>query len=298
MIHTTPKAVTLFSSKDTGAPKLTASAGSLKTLLKACLVSGYGDKQPLGWEMPFEQGHVAVFRSKSSESNRHFLRIDNAAAKFAIYEGYLNMTAASTGTGKFAYGNNLDRFGYCEYDRSEQPNWWLVGHDKAFIFLSAKRTLNDTCILFFGDIPSIVPQDTGNTLLFSNASTSEALSSRVIDFIGGDGYLLAKTWTGAEQTARGTFNSLAHHSGAGAAYPDKISGGLTAAEMWVYEKGNGGNDYNLRCLLPALFKCQNNLKDLQDGTPIKLDATDDVFLKFCLYNDSHYYLINASHWEA
>ncbi|ULJ69290.1 hypothetical protein MIS45_11215 [Wielerella bovis] len=183
MIHTTPKAVTLFSSKDTGAPKLTASAGSLKTLLKACLVSGYGDKQPLGWEMPFEQGHVAVFRSKSPESNRHFLRVDNAAAKFVICEGYLNMTTASAGTGKFAYNNNYDRFGYCEYDRNEQPNWWLVGHDKAFMFIAAKRSLNDTSILFFGDIPSIVPQDTGNTVLFSNSSTSEYLSTRSLGFI-------------------------------------------------------------------------------------------------------------------
>lgn len=299
MIRTTPKAVTLFRSTDEGAPKLTASAGSLKTLLKACLVSGYGEKQALGWEMPFEQGNIAVFRSQSPESNRHFLRVSNEDAKFAVCEGYLNMTAASVGTGKFAWNNDYDRFAYCEYNQTDSPHWWLIGHEKLFMLLVAKRNLNDTVVLYFGDVPSLVPQDTGQTILFSNSHQNGYLESRALGFVGYESVLFAKTWTGAENMAKGAFQSLANHEGAGAGYPDKISGGLSAAEMWIYEKGAGYQEWNLRALLSGIFKCQNNLRDLPDGSVVKLDGTDDVFLKFNLHagNEKNNYLINTSRWD-
>lgn len=48
MLNTKLKPVTLFTSNDEGAPVLSASAGSLKALLKACLVTGYGNKTRAG----------------------------------------------------------------------------------------------------------------------------------------------------------------------------------------------------------------------------------------------------------
>ena len=47
------KPVTVFSSDDADAPILTKDAGSLTTLLKACLITGYGGKTALGWDMAF-----------------------------------------------------------------------------------------------------------------------------------------------------------------------------------------------------------------------------------------------------
>lgn len=299
MIRTTTKAVTLFKSTDDGAPRLTASAGSLKTLLKTCLLSGYGDKQPLGWEMPFEDGHIAVFRSKSPESNRHFLRVDNANTKFANLSGYLNMTAASVGSGQFSYTGNLERFGYCQYDRNDSNHWWLVGHDKCFALFVSHSNLNAAAFFMFGDVPSIVPNDTGNTILYTNSTRNAYFAHRDLEYIGSWGVLFAKTWSGAEQSAKAAFVSLAHNDAAYASYPDKISGGLMVSEMWLYERG-GDNGYNLRGLLPALYRCQNNLRDLKDGTVIKMDGSDDDFLKFNLYDaqDKNYYLLNVSHWES
>lgn len=302
MIKTQPKAVTLYRSTDEGAPTLTATAGSLKTLLKACLVSGYGNKQGLGWEMPFEESNIAVFRSQSPESNRHFLRVDNSENKFALIHGYRNMSGANSGTGDFYWRNNYDRFGYIQYDRNEAQNWWLVGHDKCFMLLVGHSNRNCCAWFVFGDVPSIVPQDTGNTILSLNSSTSEYFSVRSLPYGGGGEVLFAKTWTGAEQNARAMLNSLAWHDGAGVAYPDKISGGLAAAEIWLYEKGSSSYDYNLRGLLSGMFKCQNNLNDLHDGATVALDGTDDVYLKFNLYDsdssNKHHYLINVSHWES
>lgn len=300
MIETTPKAVSLFKSTDEGAPKLTASAGSLKTLLKACLVSGYGDKQPLGWEMPFEQGNVAVFRSKSPESNRHFLRIDNNAVRTALMRAYIAMSNIDTGTGAFHYPNSYEKFGYIESSRSANDNWWLVGHEHGFVLLVGSINKNGTSLFFFGDVPSLIPNDTGNTLYYSNSNSYDYLHGRVLPYITGSSDStdpkFAKSWLGSEQMASLSFNSLCAHAGLGAAYPDKISGGLMAAEIWLYERI--GNELCLRALLPGLLRCQNDLRVLADGAVVQLDNTDDTYLKFCCGESSHHYLLNVSQWEA
>lgn len=302
MIETTPKAVTLFKSTDEGAPKLTASAGSLKTLLKACLMSGYGDKQPLGWEMPFEQGNVAVFRSRSPESNRHFLRVDNNATRTALMQAYITMSNINTGLGAFHYSNNYEKFGYIESSRSTNDNWWLVGHEHCFVLLVGNSSKNGTAIFFFGDVPSLIPNDTGNTLYYSNSNTYDYLSGRILPYaasVSGSDLTdpkFAKSWLGSEQMVSLLFNSLCAHAGSGAAYPDKISGGLMASEMFLYERIN--NELCLRALLPGLLRCQNDLRVLADGAVVQLDNTDDIYLKFCCGESSHHYLLNVSQWEA
>lgn len=60
-------------------PPYGATKGCLKNILKACLVTGYTDKdgifrEPLGWEMPYESsdGFYAAFRSKDVKSRRFF----------------------------------------------------------------------------------------------------------------------------------------------------------------------------------------------------------------------------------
>ena len=58
MFQTERVPVTVYRSTDEGAPQLSDAPGSLKTVLKACLTNGYGTKQPLGWEMQYEDGHA------------------------------------------------------------------------------------------------------------------------------------------------------------------------------------------------------------------------------------------------
>jgi hypothetical protein len=60
-----------FSHADAGAPVLNGVAGSGVSLLNACLVTGYGDKDPAGWTRPFVSGNVSVFRMPGG-SERYF----------------------------------------------------------------------------------------------------------------------------------------------------------------------------------------------------------------------------------
>lgn len=143
------KPVTVFSSSDTDAPTLTTDAGSLKTLLKACLVTGYGDKQGLGWQMVFESEDMstAVFKSADPTASGYCLKVDNSSSNVKL-SAYQSMTDIDTGV-KPIVENQLYEMQTC--------NWKLVGHGKAFVLLLDYMLdyfkVRTAYPLLFGDLP-------------------------------------------------------------------------------------------------------------------------------------------------
>lgn len=72
-----------FSSTDAGAPQINYAArvaGDVKTVLKACLVTGYGAKPSAGWSVGNEVDHVAEFVSPSAAMSDYRLGIDDTSA--------------------------------------------------------------------------------------------------------------------------------------------------------------------------------------------------------------------------
>lgn len=142
------KPVTVFSASDAGAPTLTADPGSLKTLLKACLVTGYGSKQGLGWQMPFESTdkNVAAFKSADPTASGFYLKIDNSTTSTAKLSAYQTMTDISTGTKPLVVDQLYDLVA---------SNWMLVGHSKSFILLLDVTVTGEKVAfpLIFGDLP-------------------------------------------------------------------------------------------------------------------------------------------------
>lgn len=147
------KPVTVFSSDDAGAPILTKDAGSLKTLLKACLVTGYGDKTALGWQMLFESADTlsAAFASTDPTASKFVLKINNSGATTAKISAYQSMTDINTGIKPMAVDNDYELF---------NCSWRLIGHSKAFILLLDARAYDGTYYtsriaypIVFGDIP-------------------------------------------------------------------------------------------------------------------------------------------------
>ena len=71
-----------FSSTDSDAPQINYNArvaGDVKTVLKACLVVGYGDKSSAGWSIANEVDHVAEFVSPSAAMSDYRLGIDDTS---------------------------------------------------------------------------------------------------------------------------------------------------------------------------------------------------------------------------
>lgn len=146
------KPVTVFSSDDVGAPVLTKDAGSLKTLLKACLVTGYGDKTALGWQMLFESADTlsAAFASTDIKASKCVIKINNSTATSAKISAYQSMTDIDTGVKPIAVDNEYELYA---------TKWKLIGHSRAFILVLNVPAWSGEIIAYpiiFGDLPTQV----------------------------------------------------------------------------------------------------------------------------------------------
>ena len=159
--------VAVFRSTDDAAPVLKGEKGSFKTLLKAVLVNGYGDKAPLGWTIQQEDTNTAIFKSQDATSNQHLLKIDHDTNSHGI--------RCSAGTALNSDGSLKNLFGLKDMGLDtpiatgtvETP-WVIVGHQKAFVVL-LKSTYNNYfgSVLYFGDVPSLIADDLNNTVLWA-----------------------------------------------------------------------------------------------------------------------------------
>lgn len=163
--------VSVYRSTDNAAPVLKGEKGSFKTLLKAVLVTGYGEKPALGWTLVSEDANVAVFQSQDATSNKHFLKID--------HNQHNNYVVTTGGTGLNTDGSLQNVFGQNGMQQktpvaysSNITEWVVVGHSKAFIVL-LKNSYNNNygCVLYFGDVPSYIADDMMNTVLFSTRNS-------------------------------------------------------------------------------------------------------------------------------
>lgn len=90
---------TVYRSTDPGAPVLsTAATDAAITVLRACLVTGYGSKSPAGWAEPFSATNKAVFRASVGGTGAFFRvqALGGARLPFSL-TGYSSMTGVDTG---------------------------------------------------------------------------------------------------------------------------------------------------------------------------------------------------------
>lgn len=111
-----------FSSTDAGAPQINYNArvaGDVKTVLKACLVTGYGDKASAGWSIANEVNHVAEFVSPSVAMSDYRLGIDDTSASSAIWYYQYQNTRVNP-----AY--NSPTKNWTLIDKSHADNGWIL----------------------------------------------------------------------------------------------------------------------------------------------------------------------------
>jgi len=159
----------LYRSTDPNAPLFTRGRTSLISLLRSCLIDGYGDKtSPGGWTLEFINAteDIAVFRNDPLNGTGSYLRVD-CKTPLSDYEVYLNgyeaMTDIDSGSGPFQPSQRIGRSAL-----STTPvGWWLN---------ASPTTLN----LFF-------LEDTDSGVILNN--TDVQVYSRMIHF--GDFYSYA-----------------------------------------------------------------------------------------------------------
>lgn len=167
-----------FSSTDAGAPQINYNArvaGDVKTVLKACLVTGYGDKASAGWSVLNEVAHVAEFVSPSAAMSDYRLGIDDASAASTTWY-YTHQNERAT-----LYYNSPTKSFSSVVRSSPENGWQLLVADRGFVFieslyLSEINKLSSR-ITYMGQIKSGLVSDDSVNMCFYNIGHSAQITS-------------------------------------------------------------------------------------------------------------------------
>lgn len=156
-----------FSSKDAGAPQINYNArvaGDIKTVLKACLVTGYGTKASAGWTMPKETGNIAEFASPVAAMSDYKLGIDDRSAATSTWY-YLYKTSRTNPN------YNIPTKQINAFDKSSVKNGWqLLVTMRGIILIEIfdSNIINELVsrVTYWGQIKSGLKNNTGVNMAF------------------------------------------------------------------------------------------------------------------------------------
>lgn len=213
-------AVTLYRWTDASAPTLTGQAGSLITVLSACLVTGYGSKPAAGWTIPSlggsNPGTNVIAYLQGSGSNGYYVRVNNSGTRvgttheavgtpgtnIARVRGYETMTSLTdSGTNLFPtvaqQASGLFARTSATTDAVTRP-WFVVADQRTFyVFVISGDVISGNNIYQawgFGEFYSYKTSDSGRTFIAArDAESSFTLAAN--DFLD-KGTTVANTMTG------------------------------------------------------------------------------------------------------
>lgn len=304
MFDTQRVPVKVYRWDDEGAPQVESAAGSIKTILKACLVTGYGEgnkrKDGLGWEMAFEKTQEACFRSTHPKATKWWLGVDDSKygerARYVDLCGLLEPTSAKAGKVKQKVNNSSEFCNFIykkDYNSRDKIQWVVVGNERAFTLIILWQ---DYCSFFiFGNFASLAVADAANTLLGYVSDVDDNYIYR-----DGEGVVLfvipMRDYKGdIASVLKFTSKAYANYG----SYPNPITGGFIADDIYMNEI-IGHNIYALRGLFPGFMKI-GEIMPAADVIPMgtvydNLDDSEDRFMYINTIGGGSF-LVNLTAWE-
>ena len=304
MFDTQRVPVKIYRWDDEGAPQVESAAGSIKTILKACLVTGYGEgnkrKDGLGWEMAFEKTQEACFRSTHPKATKWWLGVDDSKygerARYVDLCGLLEPTSAKAGKVKQKVNNSSEFCNFIykkDYNSRDKIQWVVVGNERAFTLIILWQ---DYCSFFiFGNFASLAVADAANTLLGYVSDVDDNYIYR-----DGTGVVLfvipMRDYKGdIASILKFTSKAYANYG----SYPNPITGGFIADDIYMNEI-IGHNIYALRGLFPGFMKI-GEIMPAADVIPMgtvydNLDDSEDRFMYINTIGGGSF-LVNLTAWE-
>jgi hypothetical protein len=146
----------LYKHDDVGAPAHSGtSLGQILTILRACLVTGYGTRTAAGWTNPFLDlpNNVGVFQGLAGTGDL-FRVDDNANFEFSEIRGFATMSDVNTGTEEYPLLSDL-----ATSTNFIQPNrdtslvtydpWWVLASEE-FCYFFSRASFSEMSCFFFG----------------------------------------------------------------------------------------------------------------------------------------------------
>lgn len=158
-----------FSSTDTDAPQInynSRTAGDVKAVLKACLVTGYGAKASAGWTAANEVDNVIEFVSPSAAMSDYRLGINDTSTSSTTW--YYQYQDARTNP---AYNAPTKSFSYVDKTSGEN-GWQVLVTERGIIFIELVQhsTVSKLSarITHWGAVKSAIASVTGRNICFFN----------------------------------------------------------------------------------------------------------------------------------
>lgn len=117
--------VKYYSHLDAGAPQYSNIDGAVKTILKACLVTGYGEKSGAGWTSVFDNANRIVLMRPLSTGNPPYIKIENGGGSHRIVSQD-NPVSIDDST-------ELHAVPLLSRDQNFDTEWWVVACDFGFM---------------------------------------------------------------------------------------------------------------------------------------------------------------------
>lgn len=181
----TSPTVTLYSSTDTNAPVLNGNAGSLITVLTACLVNGYGSKAGAGWTLLGVNSGGTSALYKMGSGSGYTMQINdgitsssqNAAYYAGIVGGAPSSTFASGPALPFpSYGGTI--FKSMQTVQATAVPWWVIAtSNMMYLIVSPGLCIGNAysagaqqlCSIYsFGDLYGLKQGDNNGCLLIAD----------------------------------------------------------------------------------------------------------------------------------
>ena len=311
MFDTQRVPVKVYRWDDEGAPQVESAAGSIKTILKACLVTGYGEgnkrKDGLGWEMAFEKAQEACFRSTHPKATKWWLGVDDTKylaggdrySRYTDVCGILEPTSATAGKAVQSVWRNNSRIRFSHhyyFDDNVKLKWVLIGHARAFaLVLLTPGNLAASPVLYFGEFPSLALADEHQNLLGVGANGSEKYFNLSSSY-GGFYCAAMRDYKG---DAPNGFYCGSNTAESSTSYPSPISGGFTASDLYLFEAVK--DRYAIRGLVPGLMRTNEEMPSnnvIPQGTIYdNLDNSGDEWMYVKCFGNGAGLLINLTAWE-
>lgn len=285
-----------FSSADSGAPSLGGTAGSLKNLLKACLVGtagvAYGSVASAGWDLVWESGNNAAFQSLSEDGNCYpnnpvYQIQDDGTLTGGNNEAHLTMwetnTALNTGTGCVPTNAVAPQACGLRHSGSGVP-WDIVCDERTvYIFIGWYSSTQYADGFGFGDFKSILAVDSYGAFVsgrnvYNNSSNPGSLWDNNVGYAvqniaptalttnGTGGY--RSSWVLRSYDGNYPACPLGVYVwGPNFTYPNAISGGGWLTPNWVYEfaPANQVSTTTPRGSLRGVYRLDNNFNNTGDA---------------------------------
>lgn len=301
--------VKVFRSTDTDAPQIIGGRGDFKTVLKACLIAGYGSgtnrKEPLGWEIvpgtESSDGFDCAFRPTDLESGKRIIHIAGTATTYATISTYSDTDAS----GALITKGTVTDSTFPTF-QSAGIEWVVVGHRSAFIIIigakgnvTGKARANGAG-LFFGDIENRINNARGNTLLLrifhAGTFASSGTSTRNSNFWSGDYSIISSSTDGLANWAKVVPSSL---------FNDNLLVGNSPINSEVlYSKVALTESGALRGFLPFCYLIHQSLLPTEHFAEKTIDGKDYLVCNLSRSNwGSHYlapamfFMINLTEWD-